>query len=66
MNGLAALTKTTTMALLLGLALYASDAVGQQAKINKTELVGTWTLASNTNTSPGGQDLWPERWSGHI
>ena len=37
MNGLAALTKTTTMALLLGLALYASDAVGEQAKINKTD-----------------------------
>ena len=59
MNGLAALTKTTAMALLLGLALYASDAVGQQAKINKTELVGTWTLASNTNTSPGGKTFGP-------
>ena len=30
MNGLAALTKTTTMTLLLGLALHASDAVGQR------------------------------------
>jgi len=59
MNGLAALTKTTTMALLLGLALHVGDAVGQQAKISKTELVGTWTLASNTNTNPGVKNFGP-------
>jgi Lipocalin-like domain len=59
MNGLAALTTTTTMALLLGLALHAGDAVGQQTKISKTQLVGSWTLASNTASSPGVKTFGP-------
>jgi hypothetical protein len=59
MNGLDAVAKTTTMAMLLGLALHATDAAAQQAKINKTELVGTWTLASNTNTNPAVKNFGP-------
>jgi hypothetical protein len=57
----APLTLIATGLLVLGLALTGSDAVGQQAKINKTHLVGTWTLVSNTgsNQSPTAKNFGP-------
>jgi hypothetical protein len=57
----APLTLTVTGLLVLGLALSGGDAVGQQAKINKTQLVGSWTLVSNTgsNQSPTAKNFGP-------
>jgi hypothetical protein len=46
----------------VGLAsLPGNDAVGQQAKINKAQLVGSWTLVSNTgsNQSPAAKNFGP-------
>src|SRR5439155_7674191 len=54
------LAVTATALLFLALALAAVDAVGQQpAKINKTQLVGSWTLVSNTGSSPASRTFGP-------
>jgi Lipocalin-like domain len=47
--------------LVLGLTVPITNAVGQQAKINKAQLVGSWTLVSNTgsNQSPTAKNFGP-------
>jgi hypothetical protein len=57
----APLTLIATGLLVLGLALSGDDAIGQQEKINKTQLVGSWTLVSNTgsNQSPAAKNFGP-------
>jgi len=54
MNGRYTLA-TITIATLLALAFYPTKATAQQANISKTLLVGTWTLVSNTTTSPSAK-----------
>jgi Lipocalin-like domain len=54
------LALTATALLFLGLVLPAGHAVAQQtAKINKTQLVGSWTLVSNTGSSPTAKTFGP-------
>jgi Lipocalin-like domain len=57
----APLILTASGLLILGLAVPVTNAVGQQAKINKTQLVGSWTLVSNTgsNQSPTAKNFGP-------
>ena len=57
MKRLGMLTVTTMSLLLLGVALPAGDAVGQQ-KTLKEQLVGTWTLVSATTNRPDGSLQW--------
>jgi Lipocalin-like domain len=49
------LTLTTMSLLMLGVALYVGDALGQTAK----DLVGTWTWVSVDNTRPDGTKVQP-------
>ena len=53
MNRFCTLILTTMSLLLLGVALPAGDAVGQQ-KTLKEQLVGTWTVVSSTTKLPDG------------
>jgi Lipocalin-like domain len=48
------LTTTAIAALLLAFA-YATMAIAQQTNISKTLVVGSWTLVSNTTSSPGAK-----------
>ena len=57
MNRICTLIVTTMPLLLLGVALPAGDAVGQQ-KTLKELLVGTWTLVSSTTKRPDGSPQW--------
>ena len=50
-------TGITMWLLLLGVALPAGDALGQQ-KTLKEQLVGTWTLVSSTTKRPDGSPQW--------
>jgi hypothetical protein len=55
MTRLGTLTITTVSLLFLGLAPLSDPAIAQQTtKINKAQLIGSWTLVSNTATRPGG------------
>jgi hypothetical protein len=38
---------------------YATTAIAQQTNISKTLLVGSWTLVSNTTSSPGAKPFGP-------
>ena len=57
MRRLSTLTLATLSLLFLGIALPASDAVGQQ-KTLKGQLVGTWTFVSSTGKLPDGSPMW--------
>ena len=48
MNSRTTLAMTAALLLCLGIIFPGSYAIGQQVKINKAQLVGTWILASNT------------------
>jgi hypothetical protein len=43
----------------LGLAFSPGSGTAQTAKINKSQLVGTWALVANSNTSPGSKTFGP-------
>jgi hypothetical protein len=43
----------------LGLALAPGDTVAQTAKINKAQLVGSWTLVANSNTNATSRNFGP-------
>ena len=57
MNRFCTLILTTMWLLLLGAALPAGDALGQQ-KTLKEQLVGTWTVVSSTTKLPDGSPAW--------
>ena len=44
---------------MFGLALLPCDAFAQTAKINKSQLVGSWTLAANTGSNPTARFFGP-------
>jgi Lipocalin-like domain len=43
----------------LGLVLAEGGTLAQTAKINKTQLVGSWTLVANSNTNPTSKNFSP-------
>lgn len=57
MNRLSTLSLAAVSVLVLGIALPAGDAVGQQ-KTLKEQLVGTWTVVSSTTKLPDGSPVW--------